>query len=253
MIEQAIRIGLLAEGEAELGASVPYITPQEGGKLIERSQEGALHTLIRRELAQAGLPDCDFVQRHPFAREIRKGQVRVGHSILGPKYLARVIIAWQPHEVDMIAIVVDSDDILVKRQSALAKALGTIQAYHLDADEEPIPNRSVGGLAIKNLETWLLADTKSVETLLKVALPTNLPFNLEDLPADNKSERHAKTLMDDAISRSEYLAELTANQREMKVRWQLAFLINLDKIKERCPKGYDEFIKELQRVITSMV
>jgi hypothetical protein len=76
---------------------------------------------------------------------------------------------------------------------------------------------------------------------------------LEDLPADNKSERHAKTLMDDAISRSEYLAELTANQREMKARWKLAFLINLDKIKERCPKGYDEFIKELQRVITSMV
>ena len=248
-MERAIRIGLLAEGEAELGASVPYIKPQEGGKVIKRSQEGALHTLIRRELAQAGLPDCHFVQRHPFAKEIRKGQVRVGHSILDSKYLARAIIAWQPHEVDMIIIVVDSDDVLVKRQSALAKALGTIRAYHLDVDGHPIPNRSVGGLAIKNLETWLLADAQSVETMLKVPLPSDLPFNLEDLPADKRSEIHAKTLMDDAISRSEYLAELAPNQRELKVRWQLAFLINLDKIKERCPKGYDRFIKELLLVI----
>jgi hypothetical protein len=28
-----IRIGLIAEGEAELGASIPYINPEDGGKI----------------------------------------------------------------------------------------------------------------------------------------------------------------------------------------------------------------------------
>jgi hypothetical protein len=49
-MNQPIRIGLIAEGEAELGSSVPYLKPEEGGKIINREQEGALHTLIRRKL-----------------------------------------------------------------------------------------------------------------------------------------------------------------------------------------------------------
>lgn len=31
-----MRIGLIAEGEAELGSSIPYIKPEAGGKPIER-------------------------------------------------------------------------------------------------------------------------------------------------------------------------------------------------------------------------
>lgn len=247
-----IRIGLLAEGEAELGASVPYIKPQEGGKVIERSQEGALHTLIRRELAEAGLPDCEFVQRHPSFKERRKGQVRVGYSILNPKYLAQVIIAWLPHEVDMIAIVVDSDDVLKKRQAAMATALDTIRANHLDVDGQPILDRSVGGLAIKNVETWLLADTQAIETMLNVSLPNDLPSKLEELPAKNDSQRHAKRILDDAISRSEYLPTLTPNKREMQVRWKLAFIINLDQLKQRCPDGYRPFAQAMKQTVAKI-
>jgi hypothetical protein len=33
-MNRAIRIGLIAEGEAELGASIPYIKPEDGGKGI---------------------------------------------------------------------------------------------------------------------------------------------------------------------------------------------------------------------------
>ena len=43
-MNRPIRIGLIAEGEAELGTSIPYIKPEEGGKVIERDKEGALHT-----------------------------------------------------------------------------------------------------------------------------------------------------------------------------------------------------------------
>jgi hypothetical protein len=55
-MSRSLRIGLIAEGEAELGPSVPYLKPEEGGKPIDPSQEGALHTLIRRELAQINIP-----------------------------------------------------------------------------------------------------------------------------------------------------------------------------------------------------
>jgi hypothetical protein len=102
-----IRIGLIAEGEAEQGASIPYIKPEDGGKIIERNNEGALHTLIRRELENAGLPDCDFIQRHPLSTEVKR---RVGHSILQTKYLKKVVSVWKPEEIDMIIIVVDGLD-----------------------------------------------------------------------------------------------------------------------------------------------
>ena len=93
-MNRRIRIGLIAEGEAELGASIPYINPEDGGKVIERCREGALHTLIRRELQGIGL-DCDFVQRHPTNHESGLFTRRTGHSILQPKYLAQVVIAWK--------------------------------------------------------------------------------------------------------------------------------------------------------------
>jgi hypothetical protein len=94
-MNRPIRIGLIAEGEAELGTSIPYIKPEDGGKVIERRQEGALHTLIRRELESFGLPDCNFVHRHPSIQE-RGIKLRTGHSILDRKYLAQMVISWKP-------------------------------------------------------------------------------------------------------------------------------------------------------------
>jgi len=93
-----IRIGLIAEGEAELGASIPYIKPEDGGKVIKRENEGVLHTLIRRELENTGLPDCDFIQRHPSIRESQLSKIRTGHSVLDPKYLAQIVTPWKPEE-----------------------------------------------------------------------------------------------------------------------------------------------------------
>lgn len=118
-MNRPIRIGLIAEGEAELGASIPYIKPEDGGKIIERKNEGALHTLIRRELKSAGLPDCNFVQRHPSIKESQLSKLRTGHSVLDPKYLAQMVISWKPEEVDMIVLVVDADNNLSQRQRDL--------------------------------------------------------------------------------------------------------------------------------------
>ncbi|BAZ32476.1 hypothetical protein NIES4074_49820 [Cylindrospermum sp. NIES-4074] len=235
-MNRRIRIGLIAEGEAELGASIPYIKPEDGGKVIERKNEGGLHTLIRRELENAGFPDCDFVQRHPSVKEIQKRTLRTGHSILDLKYLAQIVILWKPEDVDMILIVVDGDDNLSQRQIDLERALNKIRDNHLDIHEQPINNRSAGGLAIRNFETWLLADTQTVATILDVELEQL--ENLEDL--DN-----TKDILENAIAKSTYYSQDSSNQRPLQIRWNLAFQIDLAIIKTFCPNGYATFAESL--------
>jgi len=235
-MNRPIRIGLIAEGEAELGVSIPYIKPEDGGKVIERSNEGALHTLIRRELETAGLPDCDFVQRHPSSSESKCFKRRTGFSVLEQKYLAQVVISWKPEEVDMILIVVDADDKLSQRKRDLKLALDKICDNHLDVNEQPIHDRSAGGLAIKNFETWLLADTQTVSKILGVELE-----QLEDL----ENLDGTKDILEKAIAESTYLSEENSNQRLLKSRWNLAFQIDLAIIKTYCPNGYAGFAQYL--------
>ena len=234
-MSRPIRIGLIAEGEAELGASIPYISPEDGGKIIERHREGALHTLIRRELQDIGL-DCDFVQRHPTDRESGNRTIRTGHSILQPKYLAQVVIAWQPEEIDMILIVVDADNLLTERQRDLERALKAIRSNHLDANNKEINDRSAGGLATRNFETWLLADTQTISGFLGVAI-ANLE-NLEDL-------ENTKEILEIAIANSSYLTDQRNNQRPLQIRWNLANHVDMATIKTYCPNGYAVFAQNL--------
>jgi hypothetical protein len=235
-MNRPIRIGLIAEGEAELGASIPYIKPEEGGKVIDRQKEGALHTLIRRELTSIGLPDCDFVHRHPSIRERGTSRLRTGHSVLEIKYLQQVVISWKPEEVDMILLVVDADDNLTQRQRDLERALHAIRSNHLDANDQPISDRSAAGLAIKNFETWLISDTQTVSNILGEKLERL--ENLEDL-------NDTKNILENIIGTSTYLTETVSNQRSLQIRWNLAFAIDLTIIKNCCPNGYAKFASDL--------
>ena len=79
-------------------------------------------------------------------------------------------------------------------------------------NEQPINDRSTGGLAIRNFATWLLADTQIVSTILGVELP---PLeNLENL--DN-----TKHILENVIAKSTYLSEDSSNQRRLQIRWNL--------------------------------
>ena len=237
-MNRPIKIGLIAEGETELGKSVPYIKPEEGGKPIPRANEGALHTLIRRELEAIGITNCDFIQRHPTLKD-KRGKLRTGFGILNEKYLAQLIITWKPEEVDMIVIVADADNILETREKDLAKALKTIRNNHLDVNEQPINDRSVGGLAIRNFETWLLADIQTVAKILEVELNP-----IEDLENSEKT----KEVLENAISKSNYLSAHKTNQRLFQTRWNLAWEIDLEMLKDSCPNGYQSFQKSLVMV-----
>ncbi len=243
-MSRPIRIGLIAEGEAELGASIPYIKPEDGGKIIDKKKEGALHTLIRRELKSAGLPDCDFVQRHPSINESRVCKLRTGHSILDPKYLAQVVISWKPEEVDIILIVVDADDKLPQRQIDLERALNRIRDNHLDVNDQSINDRSAGGLAIKNFEAWLLADIQTVSNILGVEIEQL--ENIETLD-------DIKNILETAIAKSTYLSEVSSNQRPLQIRWKLGFEIDLDIIKTCCSTGYAPFTKGLMEAAKAVM
>jgi hypothetical protein len=243
-MNRPIRIGLIAEGEAELGASIPYINPEDGGKVIDRKKEGALHTLIRRELEAVGLPDCDFVQRHPTPKESGVYKRRVGHSILDAKYLRQIAIAWKPEEIDMIIILADADNELPQRQQDLKKALIAIRDNHLDTNEEPVSDRSVGGLAIKNFDTWLLVDIETVSTILEQEIE----------PIENwEAADNTKNILEQAIDQSPYLPEERSNQRNLIVKWSLADQVNLEIIKNRCAKGYHPFVKDLVAAANAVV
>ncbi|MBV7334866.1 hypothetical protein KFU94_42835 [Chloroflexi bacterium TSY] len=74
-------------------------------------------------------------------------------------------------------------------------------------------------------------------------MPETLPELLEDLPADPINELHAKMLLDDAISRSTIFDDLTANRRELQIRWELAKKIDLSKIKGGARKGTEHLRK----------
>jgi hypothetical protein len=234
-----IKIGLIAEGKTELGASSPFILPQDGGKVVPREKEGALHTLIRRELKNTGLSNCEFVHRHPTLNERKNSQLRGGHSILDTEYLKQVVIAWRPEEVDLIVIVADADAILEKRQHKLEIALKTIRDYHLDQDEKPISDRSVGGLAIRDFEAWLLADSETVSRILgeKIEQITDL-----------EKFTNSKDTLENAINQSSYI-----NKPLLQTKWDLAFEIDLAILKSSCPKGYGAFAHKLALVVESMI
>ncbi len=136
----------------------------------------------------------------------------------------------------MILIVVDADDNIPQRQLDLQRALEKIRDNHLDAHDHPINNGSAGGLAIRNFETWLLADIYTVSSILDVQIEA--VENLEDL-------NNTKDILEKAITQSIYLSEETSNQRPLQIRWNLAKQIDLTILKSNCPNGYAAFSENL--------
>lgn len=248
-----IRIGLIAEGPAELGTSVPYLyDPKQGGTIIDQSQEGALHTLIRRQLATAGLLECVFVHRHRTSRD-NLWRYRTGDSVIEPRYLAQTIIAWKPTEIDLIVIVVDEDNDVPRRDRQLAKAKQIVVENHVDAAGQSILDRHVIAKAIKTFDTWLIADNRAIEHLLQIPLPESLPDNLELLPGDNTSPLYAKTILDQLIDASTYAPQAPrVHNRNLEARWELAMIIDLSQLQQRCRLGYGELASALPVVIARL-
>ena len=141
--------------------------------------------------------------------------------------------------MDLIIIVADADAILEKRQRDLEIALQTIRDCHLDQDDKPISDRSVGGLAIRDFEAWLLADSETVSRILgeKIEQITDL-----------ENFTNSKDTLESAINQSSYI-----NKPLLQIKWDLAFEIDLAILKSSCPKGYGAFAHKLALVVESMI
>jgi hypothetical protein len=162
-------------------------------------------------------------------KEIRKGKVACGFGFLEKlSYLSQIVSTWKPEEVDLIIILADADDKVSERQKSLEKALTKIQEYDLDA---------IGGLAIKDFEAWLLADFQTVSTILSIKIP-----ELSNLEESDQT----KNILENAIAESNYLSEENnRNLRVHKIKWNLAFQIDLMILKKSCPQGYGLFSQNL--------
>lgn len=252
-MNEPLRIGLIAEGEAELGHSIPYIKPQDGGVPLARKEEGALHTLIRRELRSMGIQECIFVQRHPTAKELRVQKRRTGFGILDRKYLAQTVIAWKPTEVDVIIIVADSDDQVENRQADLKRALRIIQANHFDEQDRVRIGRSCGGLAIKSFDTWLLADREAIQDYLESQVLFELPEDLEELPGDSRNSMCTKAILENLISTSpKTRSSIESGNLSLTVRWQLAFIVDLERLRRHCKAGYLSFVAAMKEMVGTL-
>ena len=243
----------MAEGKAELGDSTPHVKliPQEGGKPIPVEKEGALHTLIRRELAQIGFEEVDFIQKHPAFKVKKKnyGRLTESHSILNQKHIHQAVADWMC-EINLLVIVVDLDEGgNDARKKDLAKAVEIASLNIVDENEIELPNRVVDGLAIKTFDTWLIADAINLNETLKISV--DVPDDLESLPAGD-SPQSSKNLLNRFIQQSDLFPTENENRKELKCRWLLAKTIDLGTIRQACPKGYETFSQKLLNVASGI-
>ena len=246
-----MRIGVLAEGPTELGQSIREVFPEDGGKPIKRENEGALHTFIRRALELDNEVDCEFIQIHPLLQSSGVWKPpHTGHNILDSDYIQKCIVAWSPaDDVDLIVICVDSDDQEDKRGVRLQQAVELARQYHFNGQSKQIAETSIGGLAIKSIETWLIADNDAVYSLLNVSLPSDLPEDLEVLPGAKRDLLNSKKMLDEAIRQSDYRRDIKKGRRKLVVRWQLAKLVDMERVKRCCQRGYGCFAADLSKAV----
>lgn len=245
--KRVIRVGVIAEGKTELKLIGNRILPEDGGKVIAQENEGALHTFIRRELDQLGY-GCEFIQLHPEMKSTG-AWIHTGHNILETEYIKRRVSAWKAADnVDVVVICVDADNKQAERQERLQKAIEMAQKFHIDGRERKIPETAVGGLAIPNIEAWLIADETAVTHLLAVSLPADLPDDLESLSGDKHHAQNPKNILKQLMPRAKYKPQ-NPNEKISEVCWQLALLVDLVKLKKRCPQGYGTLAKRLETAL----
>ncbi len=180
---------------------------------------GPVHELIRRIVTaerKVPAPALDF--REPL--RARTGRPLTGSMLLVPANLDDVLDGWLV-DAPVFILVVDSDDKPAhERMKVLTDALA---------------RNSVSGaaaVAIKEFESWLIADQAALDTILRPGHPS--PAAPEDLGL-----RVAKQQVNS-------WCQAVANDRRplLAVRRELAAALDLETVRKKCP-SFDAFCKEL--------
>jgi hypothetical protein len=100
------------------------------------------------------------------------------------------------------------------------------------------------GVAHPCIETWLLADAAAIASAFGLSSPPNVPQDPESLPAPWKNPSHdPKTVL------GRFAGQSNVSSRDA---WRIAQLANTDTVRQRCPKGFGAFAKEVEERIAPL-
>lgn len=154
-----MRVVLYAEGAGDAPASGLPLHPDAE---LHDEHLGPAHHLVRRCLCEGTrLPVAAVRFRAPLRH---RGRIAVGSDLLHSKVL-RQLLTWPRVDArpDLAVVLVDEDGDAGRRS-------------RLEANVDGLPVRVVVGVAVRELEAWLLADTAAVReaTQRNVASPPNV-------------------------------------------------------------------------------
>ena len=159
----AIRVALLGEGAGDLGGEAPtFGRPVPREPLLEGGL-GAAHLIVRRALAFArALPEAAILFERPLV--LQSGREARGSDLLVPRR-ARRLVAYPPTDrppPDLVVVLVDEDG-----------DGGRAPALDVALPRRSLHPRVVGGVAVRELEGWLISDRRAVRDLALPEPPSN--------------------------------------------------------------------------------
>ena len=145
------------------------------------------------------------------------------------------IIEAAIRECSCVVIVVDQDG------PANSDRLRHLRAGRTRAETSghSLAYSSVVGVAVRVVETWLLADVLAINQALAPDPPASTRGALEDLYGDKGTQGHPKTLFAQLAS--------TATVEVSAPYDAVATCIRLDILEQRCPKGFAALASEIRR------
>jgi hypothetical protein len=154
-----MRVVLYAEGAGD--APTAGLPPHPDAELQDEHL-GPAHHLVRRCLCEGTrVPVAAVRFRAPLRH---RGRIAVGSDLLHPKILRR-LLTWPRVDArpNLAVVLVDEDGDTGRRS-------------RLEATVEGLPVQVVVGVAVRELEAWLLADTAAVRTATQrdVAAPPSV-------------------------------------------------------------------------------
>lgn len=213
-----MRVVLYAEGGRDLGAAM-QVPP---GAPIDDAALGPAHVLVARLLAELR-PDAARFEG-PLAP---RGRVLRGSDLRQEKVLRRAL-TWPADPPDLGVVLVDADG----DNQVYPRMLGIVGRRA----QQRVP--VVVGVAVQELEAWLVADITAVNRALgrahaAVAAPEELPL------------RAAKDALDGWIG--EACAGMPFDARRAKRR-SIAEQLSLDEVERRC-RAFELFRKDLRAAL----
>jgi len=216
----SLRVVLYAEGTGDTGGEFPVPRPRPGDHLVDDFL-GPAHLLVSRSIhaARPQLPTEAIRFEEPLRHGVR---VARGSDLIHAPTVRR-LLTWFPGgpavRPDLAVVFVDRDG-AQDRRAALIEAV------------RELPVSKVVGVAVEELESWLLGDPNALARVLPSATP---PPEIEGLPP-----RQAKLLL------QQWSAGVQPTP--WQIRKSLAHLCDLATLQQRCP-SFARFAADLSAAL----